>query len=1089
MENKNADSIPAHNNQGATGNNKTNYYKAFFNSSSEGFCIIELSLNSKGKITDLIVKEVNEAFIRHSGLHNVTGKSVKDFLPEHEQQWIDVYRKVHDTGVPGHAENYIKDIDRWFSINVIRLDDTSIPHVAVIFRDITKRKKAGHAMHESDRRKAYMLQLTDVLRLLTDPAEIQQQALIILGEYLKLDRAVIYEIDADLKSYSTHVSYLRRGFMPHLSHFKSRLSQNSVSNFQEGTINVIDNIEKDSGLTHHEKSVYRAMDVGSCVSAPLIRNGQWVWNLVVHYSDPRHWTPFELAIIEETSERIWEAKERAHLEQMMLKSDSKLAAIFADAAVGLSIINARGEFLMVNNTLCKLLGSTREELLHLGVAGVTAPEYLPTSFEALKKVLETGEPVALEKEYIRPDKSRIYAESIISLLRDNDTDSEQLIVVTADLTARKQAENALRDKEESLRAVTELVPALLWEADTKGYEITHTKRWSDYTGQTTEETQNWGWLEAIHPADLKRVTKIFTRAFATGKGVQTEQRIRSANGEYRWFQVHHNPYVDSNGRVLKWFGAALDIHNSKTTAQALKQSEEKYRSLFENIDEAFAVLELERDTEGNINDIVYTEANKAFGLHTGWKDAIGKKASKLLPNLEQVFYNTLQKVADTGIQVRMEEYVADLNRWFDVLYSRIGGEGSKYISAIFKDVTKEVNSKIALQEHRQWLEKEVSERTTELQEQRELLQATLDSTVEMIQVFKAERKNNEIVDFIWVLNNKTSEEHYGNVIGQSLLKNNPGVVQEGIFKNFKEVVETGLPQQFEKHYVHEQFDAWFYMSVVKLDDGVVAFTANINERKKAEQAVAKLNNELMAKNRELSSLNTEINTFNNIASGDYKETLQTLYMYLEHIVKTDARNMTDSGKSNLRRAQSSIQKLKLLTQDIIDFSKVKYIDPDFKNVSLHESLTGAIADLQDKITESNAVISIPEPLPEVSGFPLLIAIMFHHLLDNAIKFVNPGTKPQVTITWEKAHAHTIHHRLPDTHYYKICIADNGIGFPEKEAEKIFTIFYRLHEKRVYKGSGIGLAVCKKIMELHHGFILAKNNPGGGAVFCCCFPAD
>ncbi|WP_439555801.1 PAS domain S-box protein [Dyadobacter sp.] len=117
-----------------------------------------------------------------------------------------------------------------------------------------------------------------------------------------------------------------------------------------------------------------------------------------------------------------------------------------------------------------------------------------------------------------------------------------------------------------------------------------------------------------------------------------------------------------------------------------------------------------------------------------------------------------------------------------------------------------------------------------------LLRATLDSSMDMMQVFEAVRDDRgEIVDFIWILNNHASEKIYGNVIGKSLLKHQPGVVAEGIFDAFKQVVETGEPQQYEKHYVHEQFNGWFRQSVVKLNGGVATTTSDITSLKNTEE--------------------------------------------------------------------------------------------------------------------------------------------------------------------------------------------------------------------------------------------------------------
>ncbi|MGF7216538.1 PAS domain S-box-containing protein [Spirosoma lacussanchae] len=124
----------------------------------------------------------------------------------------------------------------------------------------------------------------------------------------------------------------------------------------------------------------------------------------------------------------------------------------------------------------------------------------------------------------------------------------------------------------------------------------------------------------------------------------------------------------------------------------------------------------------------------------------------------------------------------------------------------------------------------------ELPEIQKLLRATLDASMDMIQVFQAIRnEQGHIIDFTWLLNNHAAEKVYGDVVGKSLLQRQPGVVEEGIFEIFKQVVDTGEPQHYEKHYVHEQFNGWFHQSVVKLNDGVATTTANITSRKTAEQ--------------------------------------------------------------------------------------------------------------------------------------------------------------------------------------------------------------------------------------------------------------
>ncbi len=180
-------------------------------------------------------------------------------------------------------------------------------------------------------------------------------------------------------------------------------------------------------------------------------------------------------------------------------------------------------------------------------------------------------------------------------------------------------------------------------------------------------------------------------------------------------------------------------------------------------------------------------------------------------------------------------------RWTNVRATPIlhaDGSVKKWLG-INIDIQEKKEAEAALQQaqhaYQQKLEQQLAEQTRQLQENQALLRATLDSTLEMIQVFRAVRnESGEIIDFIWTLNNQSSERQYGDVIGKSLLTLNPGVKQAGIFDTFKRVCETGVADQSERHYIHEQFKGWFDQSTVKLGDGVATTTTNITARKQAE---------------------------------------------------------------------------------------------------------------------------------------------------------------------------------------------------------------------------------------------------------------
>lgn len=362
---------------------------------------------------------------------------------------------------------------------------------------------------------------------------------------------------------------------------------------------------------------------------------------------------------------------------------------------------------------------------------------------------------------------------------------------------------------------------------------------------------------------------------------------------------------------------------------------------------------------------------------------------------------------------------------------------------------------------------------------RRILDAIFEIVTNGIQVLEAVRNNqNEVIDFRTVLG---SMEHL-------LFKRYPEAKKSSLFEKLRRVVETGEPLDDIIHHNEEGTSNWVHIKAQKFGDCVVISKDDLTASKQAEERLVQLNRSLFAKNRELEAISSELKTFNAIAANDYNETLRSLYTCLEFIISNDAKNLSDAGKANVRRAQSAIQKLKLLTDDIVAFSRITTKEP-FTKVDLNEILTTVLNNIHRKVQESQTKVSYDD-LPSIYGYSLLLTILFTHLIDNAIKFKKESTYPAINILHSVEDGNNIQHAavIKDTRYDIISVIDNGIGFDEKEKERIFDTFYRSNEKSRSKGSGIGLAICKKIMDLHGGFILAECTPEC-TTFRCYFPIE
>jgi PAS domain S-box-containing protein len=265
--------------------------------------------------------------------------------------------------------------------------------------------------------------------------------------------------------------------------------------------------------------------------------------------------------------------------------------------------------------------------------------------------------------------------------------------------------------------------------------------------------------------------------------------------------------------------------------------------------------------------------------------------------------------------------------------------------------------------------------------------------------------------------------------------------------------------------------------------GVMNIMHDVSYRIKAENQLQQLNSTLEKKLGELEKMSNDLASFTYITSHDIKEPLKFVYTSLELLVKTEAKTLSNGSKANLRRMQGSINRINLLLDDIVAISRISGSRFNPEPVNLNEIREQSIARLSKKINESRAVID-SATLPVISGNKEMLVDLFTNIIDNGIKFQPVNNIPHITIT---ATAGPV--MSTEKEYVRISFTDNGIGFEQQQAEQIFNMFEKLHDKKDYPGSGIGLTICKKVIEAHDGFIIAESHPGQGATFHCYFPAN
>ncbi|RYG39694.1 MAG: PAS domain-containing sensor histidine kinase, partial [Chitinophagaceae bacterium] len=248
-----------------------------------------------------------------------------------------------------------------------------------------------------------------------------------------------------------------------------------------------------------------------------------------------------------------------------------------------------------------------------------------------------------------------------------------------------------------------------------------------------------------------------------------------------------------------------------------------------------------------------------------------------------------------------------------------------------------------------------------------------------------------------------------------------------------------------------------------------------------ERRVAARTAELKKANEELLRTNQDLEQFAYVSSHDLQEPLRKIQTFSDLVLKNIASD-NDAVRMHLEKINSSANRMSVLITDLLNYSRVSKSDENFVAVNLNRVLENILSDFEVLIKQKNAVVQA-ERLPIIRGIPIQINQLLYNLVSNALKFSIKN--PVITITASELAGNALpaHIMLPaDKNYVVMCFKDNGIGFAQIYASQIFTIFQRLNNRSQYSGTGIGLAICKKIAENHGGYIEAHSKEGEGSEF-------
>jgi PAS domain S-box-containing protein len=617
-------------------------------------------------------------------------------------------------------------------------------------------------------------------------------------------------------------------------------------------------------------------------------------------------------------------------------------------------------------------------------------------------------------------------------------------MVQRDNLARGLREKSLGESEERFCSLANNIPQLAWMADEKGSIFWFNQRWFDYTGSTLDEMAGWGWQKVHHPDHVKRVVDKISRCFQAGEFWEDTFPIRDRNGNYNLFLSRAVPFRDAQGKVLRWFGTNTDISESK-------EAEARYRGLLEAAPDAMVVV----NQAGEIV-LLNVQAEKQFGYRRD--ELVGQKVKNIIPEgfAERLIADGTRSAAEAlaqqiGTGIELSALRKDGTEFpIEIMLSPLESAEGTLVTAAIRDISvrKRAEIHLAQMEGRY----------------RGLLEAAPDAMVVVNQA-------GEIV-----LLNVQAEKQFGyrrhELVGQKVKNIIPEGFAERLVADALRSAEDALAQQIGtgielngRHKNGSNFPIEIMLSPLESAEGILVTAAvrDITARKKAEA-------QLLGKVEELNRSNEELGQFAYIASHDLQEPLRMVASYTQLLSRRYKGKLDADADEFIAFAVDGASRMQHLIQDLLAFSRVGTKGQELLETSSEDALLRALINLRSAIQESGAEVT-HDPLPKVLADDMQLTQLFQNMIGNGIKYQSPGV-PKV---------HISAHRNGDKKWM-FSIKDNGLGIDPQYFERIFGMFQRLHKREEFEGTGIGLAICKKIVERHGGTILVQSHPGQGSTF-------
>ncbi|MGE0084537.1 MAG: PAS domain S-box protein [Desulfococcaceae bacterium] len=790
---------------------------------------------------------------------------------------------------------------------------------------------------------------------------------------------------------------------------------------------------------------------------------------------------------------------RKRVEESLRHSEELFRQSFENANVGVSLVGLDGRFLKVNPRMCEMLGYEPQELEKMTVSDVAHPDDSDKSSGFIHRSLEgRAETDEFEKKYIHRQNRIVWGRVSSSLIRDDKGKPLYFISHVRDITARRQTEAALREREENLRAFFDLAGVAIAALDIKGRIIQHNRLMEQILGYTAEELKNLRGNALNHPDDVP-VTKEYFADIISGKtdSFRMEKRYIHKNGSVVWADVSVTAMRDENGSVIRMVAAGFDISKRKRAETELLRQKEELQIILDSVPAAVFYKDA-------LNRVIRANKNwcRVFGVSED--QIIGKSLHEILPkDTAERLYQQDMEVIRTGQPVNILEPLETVQgiRWFstDKIPARNENGNITGIFGFALDITE-----------RKQAEEYRKQNEARLESLLRISQYRTDNTKELLDYALAEaiRLTDSRIGYIYYYS-EDRKEFTLNTWSQDVMKecritapqilyhlDKTGVWGEAVRQRCPIVInDFQSPNPLKKGYPEGHAALYRFLTVPVIIEGrIVAVTGvankscdyddsdsrqlillmdsvwNIADRKRSEEELKKAKEEAeaatRAKSEFLANMSHEIRTPMN-------PIINMTRLLLETELNPEQREYAET-------VMTSGEILLSLINDILDFSKIEAgkMELEHRNFDLPNLLDQVDDLLRAKAVEKGLRIvrQTADDLPSrFRGDPLRVRQILLNFVNNAVKFTNEGIITIRVFSENDGDNHAV---------LRFEVADTGVGISPERMKKLFRPFSQgdASVSRQFGGTGLGLVISKQLAELMNGEVSVESEEGRGSVF-------